>query len=231
MDSNSPQEAHRALPARIGAVAGIGFVVLSVTSLGGPFFEQISTPTLLAWVKDNSKSVAISGFTNVLAIMLVAVLVYSLVAISRGRGMLAVVAYAAMAATVAVDWVGAGVHFALADAAKRAGADSGIVALFSLAKMMTFTDGFTFGLAVIAASLLCLRAHALPAPIAWLGLVTGAFHLVSTPIQLTFTGNADGPTGPISVVLALLWVLSASAALLMRRVPAFGGEPSTALSA
>lgn len=224
------EEKHRSLVARIAGLLGIGIVVTALMpgGLGGPLFENISTPQLLDWVKHNGASITLSGFIGGVQATAMAIIIFVLVVvISRGRGLLATIAASSAAAFMAIDWVSAGVNFGLADAGHRSGADAGIVALFSLTKEMTFTDGFVFGVAVVVVSVLALQSRTLPAPLAWLGLVVGGFHLVSLPIQIAISGTAGGVTGPISVVLALLWVLSTSAILLVKP---FWGAPQAMLN-
>ena len=119
---------------------------------------------------------------------------------------------------MAIGWVAAGIYYALADAAGRQQATGGIVALFSLTRSMTYTDGFVTGLAVLALSLLQFRPHALPRPLIWLGVLVGAYHLVSGPIQLAINHSPAGATGPVGVVLFLIWVLAVSAVMLIKPV-------------
>lgn len=221
------EDKHPSLVARIAGVLGIAILVITLMpgGLGGPLFDNISTPQLIDWVKHNGASITLEGFVGGLQATAMALIIFLLVVVTRGRGLLATIAAGSGAAFMAIDWVGAGVYFGLADAGRRSGADAGIVALFSLTKEMTFTDGFAFGVAVIAISVLALQSRTLPAPLAWLGLLVGGFHLVSLPIQIAINGSAGGVTGPISVVLALLWILSMSAILLIK--PIWGPRHAT----
>lgn len=114
-------------------------------------------------------------------------------------------------------------QFALADAAQRAGSDSGVVALFSLAKTMALSDGYFVAIPAVAVSVIGLRSRALPAPICWLGLVVGGYHFVEIPIQLALTGAATGVTGPIGVVIGLLWLLVVGVILVIK--PVWGTQP------
>ena len=93
---------------------------------------------------------------------------------------------------MAIDWVHAGIYYAMADAGQRGQADAGIVALFSLARMLTFADGLVIGIAVVAISLLAMLSGTLPWPLVWLGFVMGGFPLVETPIQLAINHSAGG---------------------------------------
>lgn len=212
------EERHMPLVARTAGVLGIAIVVMSFLpgGIGGPLFEKVSTAQILDWVKNNGASITIEGFEGAVQGSVMALVIFALVFITRGRGLLATVATASAAAFMAIDWVHAAVYFGLADAGQRSQADAGVVALFSLTKQMTFADGFVFGLAVVAVSFIAMQTRTLPAPLVWLGLVVGGFHLVSLPIQIAISGTVSGPTGPISVVLALLWVLATSAILLIR---------------
>jgi hypothetical protein len=74
-----------------------------------------------------------------------------------------------------------------------------------------------------------VRSRSLPWPIVWLGFIVGGFHLVSLPVQLAISPIADGMTGPISVVLALVWILAAAVVLLIK--PVWGTQPQPAVSA
>ena len=110
-----------------------------------------------------------------------------LVSAAHGRGLLKLVVVSLAAAFMAIDWVGTGVYCALADAAGRQQASGGVVALFSPARSMTYTDGFVAGLAILALSLLQFTPRALPRPLIWLGAPTGAYLIVSAPIQLAIS--------------------------------------------
>lgn len=214
------EDSHRSLVARIAGLLGVAIVVIALMpgGLGGPLFDNVSTPQILDWVKHNGASITRDGFVGGVQATAVGLIIFVLVVITRGRGLLATIAAGSGAAFMAIDWVGAGVYFGLADAGQRSQADPGIVALFSLTKEMTFTDGFVFGMAVIAVSVMALRTRTLPVPLVWLGFVAGGFHIVSLPIQIAISGTAGGVTGPISVVLALLWILSTSAILLIKPI-------------
>ena len=124
---------------------------------------------------------------------------------------------------MAVNWTGASVQYALADSAQRAGSDSGVVALFSLAKTMALSDGYFVAIPAVAVSVLALRSRSLPTLICWLGVVVGGYHFVETPIQLALTGTATGVTGPIGVVIGLLWLLVVGVTLVIK--PVWGPQP------
>ena len=158
---------------RLAGIGGILFVVTAFLGLGGPYFDDPSNEEILSWVRANPVGLCVQGLQIGVGLTLIAALIAQLVLRSGRRGPLAIVAIATIAADLAVDWVSAAVNFALADSGKRAGADDAVLALFSLAKEMTFADGFLFGLAVTAVSALSLRARSLPAPLAWLGVGVG----------------------------------------------------------
>jgi hypothetical protein len=52
----------------------------------------------------------------------------------------------------------------------------------------------------------------------WLGVLTGAYLIVSDPIQLAISHSPAGATGPISLVLSLVWVLTVTAVILVKPV-------------
>ncbi len=228
METSRLEDRHRPLIARLAALAGIAFVALSLApgGLGGPYFSDISSSQILDWVKHNGGAISVDGFVGGLSASVLALFVFLLLGVIGGRGLLAVVASSSMAAFMGVDWAHAGVYYALADAGQRGQADAGILALFSLAKTMTFADGFVFGIAVIAVSLLAIRSRSLPWPLAWLGLLVGASYLVNTPVQLAINQSAEGITGPIGVVLGLLWILAVAVVLMIKPIWAAQPRPS-----
>ncbi|MGN6129149.1 MAG: hypothetical protein ACTHOK_02295 [Nocardioidaceae bacterium] len=219
------EESRPALRGRLAGAAGLLFVAVGVVSMGGKFFDPLSDAQIVEWVHRTTPAIAVEGFCEGLGAVLIAYLVLHLLWATRARGPLAMVTALSTAALVAVDWVSAGVYFGLAEAGRHPGATDGIVALFRLTKMTTFTDGFASGIGVLTVSLLALRARSLPAPVAWLGVVTGVYHLVELPLQLSWTHTVDGPTGPIGVVFFVLWVLATSAVLLVRPVPRSATRP------
>lgn len=228
------EERHPALLARLAGLGGVLFVVATLLpgSLGGPFFDDtLTTPGLLSWVRGNVDGLAAQGFLSAVTSTLAVLVLVGYLSIARGRGLAARIATVSLGGMLAIEWVDAGVSFALADSARRASSDAGVVALFSLAKSMTFADGFAFGLAVVVISTLALRARTLPAPVCWLGLVTGVVHLVSLPVQLAINSRPDGVTGPISVVFVLVWFLAVSIVLLVRPGRVAQGRPTEVAAA
>jgi hypothetical protein len=225
------EETHRPLLARITGAAGIVFVVASFLpgSLGGPQFDDtLTTPGLLSWVHAGVGTLPVQGFVSAVQSTLMILILVALSALCRTRGLATRVVTVALGGMLAVEWVDAAVSFALADAARRASSDSGIVALFSLSKTMTFADGFVFGLALLVISLAALRSRALPAPVGWLGVLCAAVHLVGLPVQFAVNARPDGITGPISVAVLMVWALTVSLVLLIRPRRAALAEPMPA---
>jgi hypothetical protein len=207
--------------ARLAGIAGLAFVAISLApgGLGGPIFDNtISSPQIVDWVKNNGGGISADGFVSGVGASIVALLFVLLVRVTGGRGVLAIIALTSTAAFMAIDWVHAGVYYAMADAGQRGQADAGIVALFSVAKMMTFADGFVIGIAVVAISLLAMLTRTLPRPLVWLGFVMGGYHLVETPIQLVINQKANGVTGPVDVLISLIWVGALALVLLIKPI-------------
>lgn len=221
MEASTWESRHPALLGRLAGVAGTAFVILALVpgSLGGPAYStSMSTPQITAWVSQHTRSFPATGFIGGLSASVFALFVLMLVSAARGRGLLKSVVVSSAAAFMAIDWVGTGVYYALADAAGRQQATGGVVALFSLTRSVTYADGFVAGLAILALSLLQLTPRALPRPLIWLGALTGAYLMVSGPIQLAISHSPAGATGPISVVLSLVWVLAVTAVTLVKPV-------------
>lgn len=228
------EERHPARLARLAGLGGVLFVVVTLLpgSLGGPFFDDtLTTPGLLSWVKAHVGGLPVEGLAGAVESSLAVLVLVALLTVARGRGLAARIATVSLGGMLAVEWVHAAVYFGLADAGRRDAADAGIVALFSLAKTMTFADGFAFGIAVVVISVLALRAGTLPAPVCWLGLVTGVVHLAGLPLQLALNSRPDGVTGPVSVVIGLVWFLAVSIVLLVRPVRGRRRQPSVPVPA
>jgi hypothetical protein len=220
---------HPALLGRLAGVAGAVFVVLALApgSLGGPAYgSSTSTPQILAWVTQHNGSFPVTGFIGGLSASVFALFVLLLLAVARGRGLLSSIVVSAVGALMAIDWIGTGIYYALADEAGRQQATGGIVALFSLNASMTYVDGFVAGLAILALSLLQLGPHALPRPLIWLGAVVGVYEIVSGPIQLAISHSPAGATGPVGIVLLLVWILAVTAVMVIRPVREAKAQPT-----
>ena len=155
-----------------------------------------------------------------------ALFVLLLLAVARGRGLLSSIVVSAAGALMAIDWIGTGIYYALADAAGRQQATGGIVALFSLNSSMTYVDGFVAGLAILALSLLQFGPHALPRPLIWLGALIGVYLHRERPIQLAISHSPAGATGPVGVVLVLVWILAVTAVMLIKPVREAKAQPT-----
>ena len=218
----------------IGRLAGLAAIAFFLPALlpgdGSKFFSNVSTQQIVDWAAQNGRAISIQAFGQGFGSTVFALFIVLLVVHLRGRGILATLAYISAGATMAVNWTGASMQFALVDAAQRTGSDSGVVALFSVAKTMALSDGYFVAIPAVAVSVLALRSRSLPAPICWLGLLVGGYHFVEIPIQLALTGTATGVTGPIGVVIGLLWLLFVGVTLVIK--PVWGPQlPSVAAQA
>lgn len=229
MDVKEPER--QPLVGRLAGLAAIAFFLPALLpSDGSKFFSNLSSQQIVDWAAQNERAISIQAFGQGFGSTVFALFIVLLVVHLRGRGILATLAYISAGAMMAVNWTGASMQFALADAAQRAGSDSGVVALFSLAKTMALSDGYFVAIPAVAVSVIALRSSGLPAPICWLGLVVGGYHFVEIPIQLASTGTATGVTGPIGVVIGLLWLLVIGVTLLIK--PVWGPRlPSVAVQA
>jgi hypothetical protein len=229
METSRWESRHPALLGRLAGAAAAVFVVLALApgSLGGPSYgTSMSTPQILAWVTQHSGSFAVTGFIGGLSISVFALFLLLLLAVARGRGLLSSIVVSATGALMAIDWVGTGIYYALADAAGRRQASGGIVALFSLNTSMTYVDGFVAGLAILALSLLQFGPQSLPRPLIWLGALVGVYHIVSGPVQLAISHSPAGATDPVGVVLLLVWMLAVATVLLIRPVWSAKAQPA-----
>jgi protein-L-isoaspartate(D-aspartate) O-methyltransferase len=102
------------------------------------------------------------------------------------------------------------------DVGAGSGWTTALLAMFSFVEPATFTDGITWGVVFLIAAVASMRARTLPRPVVWVGLVAVAVHLLGIPVQLLLNGTVQGVTGPLSMVCFMLWMLSASLALLIR---------------
>jgi hypothetical protein len=222
MDDKEPE--HRPLIGRLAGLAAIAFFIPAlVPGDSSKFFSNLSSQQIVDWAAHNGRAISFQAFGQAFGATVFALFIVLLVVHVGARGIPTTLAYISAGAMMAVNWTGASMQFALADAAQRAGSDSGVVALFSLVKTMALSDGYFVAIPAVAVSLLALRSQALPAPICWLGLVVGGYHFVEIPIQLALTGTATGVTGPIGVVIGLLWLLVIGVTLVIK--PVWGPHP------
>ncbi len=221
MEASTWESRHPAMLGRLVGVAGAAYVILALVpgSLGGPAYgTSMSTPQVIAWASQHTRSFPVTGFIGGVSASVLVLFVLMLVSVARGRGLLKSVVVSSAAAFMAIDWVGTGVYYALADAVGRQQATGGVLALLSLVRSMTYADGFVAGLAILALSLLQFAPRALPRPLIWLGVLTGAYLVVSGAVQLAISHSPAGATGPISVVLSFVWVLAVAAVMLVKPV-------------
>lgn len=202
---------------RLSRGAGLlGLLVLTINIPDqGPFFSDDSPAQIARWVQTHPTALYVEGLTTGLTMLLVAGLLGVLMWRTGRRGWPAGVVGLLLAANVGVDMVWGGAYYTLAKAGQMHVGDSGILSLFYLAQELTFTDGFLFGIAMVVIFLTVLRTRTLPVPLAWLGLLVGAFHVVATPLQVAISHTVEGATGPASAVLFLVWLLATSLALLI----------------
>lgn len=209
-------------PTIVSRVAGIlALALLLATPFLGTdaqFHSDMSAQRTLTWVSHSQPAVWLDGFTSGLVSTLYALLIVLLVALTLRTGILARIAYIGAAASMASGWTKAGVEYALADLAHRGRADAGVLALFSLARTMDYTDGFALGLALGCVGLLLMCSRTLPRLVVWLGLLVALGQIVLMPIQLVMTGTGNGAQGPISVVSWLVWLLVVGIVLLTKPV-------------
>ncbi len=212
---------HQSLIGRLAGLAAIAFFLPALLpSDGSKFFSNLSSQQIVDWAAQNGRAISIQAFGQGFGSTVFALFIVLLVVHIRGRGILATLAYISAGAMMAVNWTGASVQYALADSAQRAASDSGVVALFSLAKTMALSDGYFVAIPAVAVSVLALRSRSLPALICWLGVVVGGY------IQLALTGTATGVTGPIGVGIGLLWLLVVGVTLVIK--PVWGPQPPPA---
>jgi hypothetical protein len=223
-DMNKPVLTDRTTPRtsdpRLGRAAGaLGVVLLLLvvfTIDGGPMFTDASNAEIVRWVHGHETSLYVSGYLEGLAMLLNAAFLGALIWRARVGGTIVAAAYGLIGASVAIDMVNVGAQYALGKGVDRDLGDGAVLGLFSFAEQLTFTDGVTWGLVIAVASIASLRARTLPRPICWLGLVVAGLHLVGIPLQLAWTGTAEGGMGPISTTALLLWWLATSLTLLIR---------------
>jgi hypothetical protein len=190
--------------------------------LGPP---EPSAQELVTWTKAHQQQLLFQ-FVPAYVALLYAVLVALLVNLTRGGGVLAVLAYIGAGANFAVTLVGFGLFFGLWTYVQRGGSDDGILALSTIAPTFTHSQLMAIGLAIGCVGLLGLRSRAWPAWLSWLGVVTGAEHVLtyvafaSAPAFSTSTAVFTlGALARVSdIVLEYLWLIATLVVLLVRPV-------------
>jgi hypothetical protein len=212
-----PNHTSYRLVSRIAGVGGLVLVLLSFFGMDdGPFFSKAENTEIIAWVYHHPNALYIEGLRTWLTMIMIAGFIGTLVWRTRRVGVVTTIVYGFLAANLAVDMVWSGVYYALAKAGQMGAPGVSILSLFALAQEMTFTDGIWFGIALLAVSGLAARTRTLPRPIAWVGVVCAIVHLLAVPAQVLATGTVEGVTGPISVIVFMLWLLATALTLLIR---------------
>ena len=199
--------------------------------LGPP---EPSAQQLVTWTKTHQQQLLFQ-FVPAYVALLYAVLVALLVHLTGGRGVLASLAYIGAGANLAVTLVGFGLFFGLWTYVQRGGSDDGIVAISTIAPTFTHSQLMAVGLAIVCVSMLGLRSRAWAAWLSWLGLVTGAEHMLtyiafaSAPAFSTTTATLTlGGLARVSdIVLELLWLIAMLIVLLVRPVRQEPGDART----
>jgi len=214
MDHTDPDTLRRA--SRYAGLVGLVFLVLAFLSQNPPFYSDASNAELLRWVQAHPTALYVesvrTGTMMVLMVGFLAVLLWR----TGLRDPLRSGVWALLGASMAIDMVWAGVYDALAFAGRHDIGDSAVLALATLTEQMTFTDGFLWGIAVLVICVAALRTRTLAAPVAWLGVATGAFKVLEPAAQVALNKTSEGITGPLGTVLLVFWVLAASLTLVIR---------------
>jgi len=203
---------------RAAGVCALAFVAGALLTTGNEFHSDMSAQQVLTWVGQNQQAIWMDGFLSAMGSTVFGLMIILIVALTTNRGILATTARVAAAGSMATGWTGAGMEYALADLAHRGGADAGILALFSLAKTMDYTDSTFVALAVGSVSVMVLRSRLLPSAVAWLGLLVAVWHVAALPVQIAVAGTGNGPQGPIGVLIGLLWLVVTGIVLLVKPV-------------
>jgi hypothetical protein len=209
-----------ALAVLVGTNLYFGFHI--APPLGPP---EPSAQQLVTWTAAHQQQLLFQ-FVPAYVALLYAILVALLVHLTGGRGVLASLAYIGAGANLAVTLVGFGLFFGLWTYIQRGGSDDGVVALSTIAPTFTHSQLMAVGLAIGCIALLGLRSRAWPAWLSWLGLVTGAEHVLTyiafasfpdfstTTAAFTFGGLARVS----DIVLEFLWLIATLVVLLVRPV-------------
>ena len=212
--------------------AGFALAVLVGTNLYFAFHiapplgpPEPSAAELVSWTKAHQQQLLFQ-FVPAYVALLYAGLAALLVNLTRGTGMLAVLAYIGAGANFAVTLVGFGLFFGLWTYIQRGGTDDGILALATIAPTFTHSQLMAVGLTIGCVGLLGLRSRAWPAWLSSLGVVTGAEHVL-TYIAFAFAPAFSTTTAAFTVgglarvsdiVLEFLWLIATMVVLLVRPV-------------
>jgi hypothetical protein len=210
-DTKTPRRVSRATGA-----AGLVFLVLVFLSQNPPFYTGAGNGTVLHWVQAHPTALYVEGARTAYMMILMVGFLAALVWRIGLRGPVRSGVWALLGASLAIDMVWSGVYYAVAYAGRHDIGDSGVLALAYLTEQLTFTDGLLWGIAVFVICVAGLRGRSLPAPIAWLGIVTGVVKLAGPAVQVALSHTSEGLTGPLGTVLLVFWMLAASLTLLIR---------------
>ena len=214
MDHTNPQDVRRV--SRIAGVTGLVFIVLAFLSRNPPFYSDAANTKILSWVHAHQTALYVEGQRTALMMVLMAGFLGTLMWRTGLRDPLRSFVWALLGAGMAIDLVWSGVYYGLAFAVHHHVGSSGVLALASLTEQMTFTDGFLWGIAVLVISVACLRTRTLPAPLAWLGIVTAAAKIIGVGAQIALTHTTEGISGPLGTLLLMFWMLAVSLSLVIR---------------
>ena len=234
MESNARTETSNPIAlSRLAGLCAVGYVLSALLGLSGAlggnlYFSDAPVSDVLAWIGQNGQLISLSIFlTGVVTTLLYGGLIVLLVQMTAARGILPVLAYLGLTITVVTVWTQAGMIYAMVDLAARGGADAGVLALFTLARTMQFTDGVGVALAIGGSSVLALRAGVLPQWSAWFGVIVAAFFLIADAFRILGLGLV----GPLGVLLAFAWILVVGVTLLARPARASRAGNVTAVAA
>lgn len=214
MDHTNPDTVRRA--SRYAGVVGLVFLVLAFLSQNPPFYSDASNAKMLSWVHAHPTALYVEGARTAYMMVFMAGFLAVLMWRTGLRDPFRSAVWALLGASMAIDMVWMGVYDALAFGSQHGIGDSGVLALSTLAEQMTFTDGFLWGIAVLVVCVAALRTRTLPAPVAWLGVVTAVFKVLEPAAQVAINKTSEGITGPLGTVLLVFWVLAASLTLVIR---------------
>ena len=197
--------------------------------LGPP---EPSAQQILIWTTAHQQQLLFQ-FEPAYVALLYAVLVALLVHLTRGRGVLANLAYIGAGANLAITLVGFGLFFGLWTYIQEGASNDGIVAIATIAPTFTHSQLMVVGLAIGCVGLLGLRSRVWPAWLSWLGVITGAEHVLtyiafasfpafSTTAAAAFT--VGGLARVSDIVLEFLWLTVTLVVLLVRPVRQVPGE-------
>jgi hypothetical protein len=212
---------------RLGGVIGLVFLVLVIPDNNPPFYEDVSNSKILSWVHAHQTALYVEGQRTGLMMVLIVAFLGILLWRTNLPAPLRSGVWALLGASMAIDMAWAGAYYGLAFADHNDIGDSGVLALASITEQMTFTDGFLWGIAVLVISLATLRTRILPAPVSWLGILTGLVHVFGVGVQIAVTHTTEGVSGPLSALTLFFWVLAASLSLTIRpRIDATDARPA-----